>query len=135
MKDALEGGCMCGAVRYRVTGGIDNAGYCHCRMCQRSAGAPVLAWGTVPAASFSWSHGTPLVYASSEKGRRSFCSTCGTQLLFADPNAADEVDVNLVTLDDPSAVRPDHHIWAESRLPWFDTKDHLPRFARSSKEG
>lgn len=39
-----EGGCRCGAIRYRITGEPLSAGFCHCRMCQRAAGAPVVAW-------------------------------------------------------------------------------------------
>ena len=46
MKLPLEGGCLCGAVRYRISAEPHHAGYCHCRMCQRSAGAPVVAWLT-----------------------------------------------------------------------------------------
>ena len=42
-----DGGCLCGAVRYRLEGPPLHADYyCHCRMCQRAAGAPVVAWGT-----------------------------------------------------------------------------------------
>lgn len=49
MTQVHEGGCLCGAVRYRITGEPKSVGYCHCRMCQRAAGAPVVAWATVPA--------------------------------------------------------------------------------------
>ena len=61
MPDHLEGGCFCGALRYRVEGEPDDAGYCHCRMCQRAAGAPVLAWGSWPSARFRWLRGDPAV--------------------------------------------------------------------------
>ena len=133
-SDVHDGGCLCGAVRFRVTGGMSDVGYCHCRMCQRSAGAPVLVWSTVPASAFAWTRGTPRVHASSGKGRRSFCGDCGTQVLFADLGLPDEVDVNVVAFDDPAGVRPGHHIWTDSRLPWFETTDDLPRFARSRRE-
>ena len=45
----LEGGCLCGAVRYRISAAPSHTDYCHCRMCQRSTGAPVVPvgiWGT-----------------------------------------------------------------------------------------
>ena len=46
MNLPLEGGCLCGGVRYRISAEPHHASYCHCRMCQRSAGAPVVAWLT-----------------------------------------------------------------------------------------
>ena len=61
----VEGGCLCGAVRYRVEGPPLHAGYCHCRMCQRAAGAPVVAWGAWPADRFAWLQGKPGRFASS----------------------------------------------------------------------
>lgn len=128
MTGMLEGGCLCGAVRYRIDGpGID-AGYCHCRICQRSAGAPVLAWATVPAQSFIYTRGVPTVYCSSEHGRREFCGQCGTQLVFRHVPPARTVDVTIASLDDPTAIAPAYHIWRGSRIPWFETGDELPRF-------
>lgn len=47
-----DGGCLCGKLRFRVTAAPLDAGYCHCRMCQRNSGAPVVAWVTFPAASW-----------------------------------------------------------------------------------
>ncbi|MFO1038059.1 MAG: GFA family protein [Geminicoccaceae bacterium] len=122
----LEGGCLCGAVRYRVEGTPLDAGYCHCRVCQRSAGAPVLAWFTVTSQAFGWSSPPPATFRSSAHGSREFCSKCGTQLLFKE-DGVDLVDVNLATLDDPTLVRPDYHIWTQSRIPWFEIADDLPR--------
>lgn len=123
----MDGGCLCGAVRYRV-GRTRDAGYCHCRLCQRSSGAPVVAWMTVPADQFGYVAGAPQAYRSSARGIREFCATCGTPLLFRRPGSS-TVDVNVATLDDPAAVRPAYHIWVESRVPWFEIGDHLPRYA------
>ena len=74
---------MCGRLRYAARDPID-AGYCHCRMCQRSSGAPVLAWVSFPVAAFAWEAGAPSVYQSSDRGQREFCPSCGTQLVFRD---------------------------------------------------
>ena len=49
-----EGGCFCGAVRYRVEGEPIQSDYCHCRMCQRAGGAPVVAWGTWSVSQVTW---------------------------------------------------------------------------------
>jgi hypothetical protein len=127
MKLPLEGGCLCGAVRYRITAAPHDAGYCHCRMCQRSAGAPVVPWLVMASDGFAWTRGEPAVYRSSAAMERLFCPTCGSQVAARAPAAPHLVEVTLATLDDPEAVRPDHHIWTASRIGWFDTRDDLPR--------
>jgi hypothetical protein len=127
MNLPLEGGCLCGAVRYRLSAEPTHAGYCHCRMCQRSAGAPVVAWLSMAREGFAWTGGTPAVYRSSQKAERLFCPACGTQLVFREPAEPHFLDVTLASLDDPGAVRPGRHIWTSSRIAWFDTRDDLPR--------
>ena len=123
----VEGGCLCGAVRYRVEGPPLHAGYCHCRMCQRAAGAPVVAWGAWPADRFAWLQGKPGRFASSAKGERSFCPSCGTSLTSVDPGDRRLVEVTLASLDDPAAFPPEEHIWTASRIRWLELGDKLPR--------
>jgi hypothetical protein len=125
---AREGGCLCGAVRYRISAEPRDAGYCHCRMCQRSTGAPVVSWLTVASQGFAWTLGAPAVYRSSPKAERLFCAVCGTQLVFREPAVPDYLDVTVASLDDPAPIRPDHHIWTASRISWFDISDDLPRY-------
>jgi hypothetical protein len=128
MKLPLDGGCFCGAVRYRIRAEPDHAGYCHCRMCQRANGAPVVAWLTVASAAFVWTKGEPAAFRSSAKAERLFCRACGTQLVFREFARPEQLDVTLASLDAPEAVRPGHHIWTSSRITWFDVADDLPRY-------
>jgi hypothetical protein len=107
-----------------------SSGYCHCRMCQRNSGAPVVAWATFSAAGFSWIAGEPGVYASSVNAKREFCAGCGSYLVFRSDNYPTEVSVNIASLDEPSAFPPRMHIFAESRIPWFHTYDALPSYPR-----
>jgi hypothetical protein len=125
MKTSLEGGCLCGAVRYRIRGAPRSADYCHCRMCRRVAGAPVVVRVTVANDFFNWMTGVPAVYRSSPDAERFFCRECGTQLALRDE--PDFLDVTLASLDDPEAVHPSYHIWTTSRIGWFDIADDLPR--------
>ena len=131
MKLPLEGGCLCGAVRYRIDAEPRSADYCHCRMCRRAAGAPVVARLTVTEDAFAWIKGEPALYRSSPNAERLFCPACGTQLVLRDE--PDYLDVTLASLDDPTAVRPSYHIWTASRIGWFDTSDDLPRYAENRR--
>lgn len=134
MGETVTGGCLCGAVRYQVRLPVLNAGYCHCRMCQRAAGAPAVAWLTVPRTAFAFTRGDPAVFRSSPRGLRRFCGACGTPLTFEFPEdmppdtpGLHDIDVTVASLDTPEAVPPDHHSWTSSRIGWFDTVDRLPR--------
>jgi hypothetical protein len=121
-----EGGCLCGQVRFRVTADALNSGYCHCRMCQRTSGAPVVAWVIFPASGFSWIAGDPHTYVSSARARRQFCARCGSYMAFRSDDFPGEVSVNTASLDDPGAFPPRMHIFTESRIAWFHTHDALP---------
>jgi len=123
---SYEGGCLCGMLRFRVTAAPLDSGYCHCRMCQQNSGAPVVAWTTFPAASFSWIAGEPGSYASSAFAKRQFCSNCGSYLVFTSTKSPAEVSVNTASFDDPGAFPPRKHIFVESRITWFNTADDLP---------
>lgn len=133
-NNKLCGGCLCGALRYELDGSPLDAGYCHCRLCQRSAGAPVLVWGTWKAEAFNWVRGRAQAFASSAKARRYFCRLCGTQLVFRVAKDSKTVDVTLASLDLPEAVRPEYHIWRQSKISWFDTADDLPRHAAAGPD-
>ena len=124
----LTGGCLCGAVRYAFEGTPGEAGWCHCRMCQRSSGAPAQTYVVLPQAGFRYVAGAPALYRSSEKGERRFCAVCGSQIEFRQAGGG-EVSLNSGTLDHPSLVPPDRHIWTSSEVPWFADAAGLTRFA------
>jgi hypothetical protein len=125
-----EGGCLCGAIRYRVTGAIDESGYCHCRSCQKQSGAPVVAWFALAPSGFKYLQGKPGAYRASGHASREFCTSCGTYLVFREDDASMTLSVNTATLDDPALSPPAFHIYCESRISWFETADDLPRHAR-----
>lgn len=122
-----DGGCLCGKIRYRLDGPPLDAGFCHCTICRRAAGAPVVAWGTWRVEALSWLRGEPRRHDSSAKGRRWFCADCGSQLAFAHADGPALIDVTLASLDDPDAVKPEYHVWVETRIGWMETADRLPR--------
>jgi hypothetical protein len=128
MDDARTGGCLCGAIRYRIVVAPLEALYCHCRMCQRAHGAPVVAWLTVPSAGFEVTGGQAASYRSSARAFRQFCTVCGTPLTWRAISNPDLVDVSVATLDQPEAVAPRLHLWTQHQLAWFELADSLPRY-------
>jgi hypothetical protein len=132
MAERLEGGCACGAVRYELESAPFDCGWCHCRTCRLTSGAPAMVFASVPAGDLVWTRGADKVksFASSSFGHRSFCGACGTPFLMEVDHQPETVDFSVATLDRPESVEPGFHIFWGSRVRWFEPKDELPRHAK-----
>lgn len=130
----LEGGCLCGDLRYRADGKPFDAEYCHCRMCQKVAGAPAGVWMDFMVGQVCWTTGEPKEYSSSENVRRGFCDRCGSTLSFRDTRYPDYYTLTVASLDDPEAVQPNYHIFTDSQPRWNRLEDGLPRYAQERSE-
>jgi hypothetical protein len=128
-----EGGCLCGAIRYRVTSAPRSLVLCHCRSCRKASGAPSLAWAIFQAADFAFTSGKPATYASSPGVERGFCAQCGTTLTYADAERPDVADVTTATLDNPDALAPTKEIWLEEKIAWEAVDHARARYPRSSR--
>lgn len=124
--DVLEGGCQCGAVRYRLAGEPVMAAVCHCSMCRRASAAPLLAWAMFRDEQVAF-EGTVSSYASSPGAQRGFCAHCGTPISFRADYLPGMVDITIGSLDRPEAIPPSFHYWDAERLPWVHLADGLPR--------
>lgn len=126
----LEGGCHCGAVRYRMTEEVVYSAFCHCEDCRRCAGAPVVGWAAVKRDQIEI-QGETTDYQSSENGTRSFCGRCGTGLFYVNEVVLPGlIDVQIATLDEPERLPPQIHVQVADRIGWMETADQLPRFER-----
>ena len=123
----LEGGCQCGAVRYRVTGAPLMAALCHCSMCRRANAAPAVAWALFDQAQVKFLANTPTPYESSPGAQRGFCGRCGTPISFTADYIPGLIDLTIGSLDEPARVPPEFHYWEAQRLPWLQLGDQLPR--------
>ncbi|HEY0313101.1 MAG TPA: GFA family protein [Allosphingosinicella sp.] len=132
MSEPLTGGCTCGAVRYALKSAPFDAGWCHCRTCQRTSGAPAMVFASVPEGDLVWTQGADGVrwFASSSFGHRAFCGVCGTPFLMKVDHQAETVDFSVATLDAANAVAPGFHIFWGSRVAWFDPGDDLPKYEK-----
>jgi len=128
----MEGGCLCGEVRYRLASAPFDAGWCHCRTCQLNSGSPAMAFASVAKADFVIERGADelATVASSDFGHRCFCRACGTPLYMEVDDEPATLDFSIVTLDAPDAVAPEFHIFYTSRVGWAHAGDDLPRYDR-----
>ena len=131
-KSNPEGGCACGAVRYRLVGAPMFVHCCHCRDCQRQTGSAfvinalietdrvVVLAGELRAVSMLTDSGRP---------HRIFrCPTCQTAMWSEYGGIETLRFVRVGTLDDPAAIPPNVHIYIRSKLPWVTLPEGAPSF-------
>ena len=125
----ITGGCLCGKVRYQATTKPLGSMLCHCRMCQRFSGAPILGGTTFPAEALSFTQGEPKYFVSSKIAQRGFCGDCGTALIYQGTLGVWTKWSMIFTasLDEPEKYPPTYHLGIESTMPWLDIHDDLPR--------
>ena len=127
------GGCLCGGVRYRVTGPLRPVVACHCQMCRRTSGHHVAATSCAASDFVLESGGTLSWYRSSPEARRGFCGSCGGNL-FHQRDGAARIAISAGSLDQPTGLRLAGHIHTAGRGDYFDLDPALPAFAGEGPE-
>ena len=123
------GGCLCGAVRYRIRGGLRGVIACHCSQCRRTSGHHV-AMTSAPAAQVELTSSERLLwYRSSEGAERGFCGACGGNLFWRQIGG-NEISITAGTLDTPTGLKIEQHIFVEDKSDYYRIDDGLPQKAR-----
>jgi hypothetical protein len=132
MTDGLQGGCACGAVRYHMSPDPMFVHCCHCRDCQRQTGSAFVLNALIEADRVELLSGEPtphLMPTDSGRPHTVFrCPTCGTAVWSEYGGVKVLRFMRVGTLDDPSALPPDVHIYTRSKLPWVTLADGKPTF-------
>ena len=129
-----NGGCLCGAVRYRVEGEPAMVAVCHCRTCQRNTGSAFSTNLAMPREAVTIS-GDALASFETRAGpagtpfQRSFCSRCGSPVCAQGEAYPGIVFIKAGTLDEPGAVQPTVQLWCSEQRPWVHLDPQLPRHA------
>jgi len=127
----VQGGCLCGGVRYALTEPFRRANFCHCSRCRKHTGAAASAQGRVPREGFTLLSGAELVETFRPEGgmAKAFCRVCGSSLFGGTWPDGPEVSIRLGTLDDDPGIRPQYHSFAADVPPWDRLPDDgLPRY-------
>ena len=140
-----KGSCLCGDVKFSllptsIPGIFKTVAHCHCSMCRKHTGAAFSTYGEVPAEAVVFEgekEFPPCVvrYTAPENSTiRTFCSSCGSNVMFESPyNHIDgTVELAIALIDEfaegISCTKSDCHIFVKYKAPWFDITDSLPQF-------
>lgn len=125
-EERHTGSCLCGAVSYEVEGPLREVIGCHCTQCRKQTGhygattnVPRDALTVRGADKVTW-------FRSSEKGRRGFCSVCGS-VLFWDPIERDWTSVALGAIDGATGTHLEMHIHVADKGDYYEIADGLPQ--------
>jgi hypothetical protein len=137
---AIRGSCLCGGVKFEITGPLSSPLNCHCSQCRKQHGAPFRSRVRVQAEDFRWLQGEHLIKYYEGRGGilRGFCRECGSPIVnrptskwkhaAKSPGALSQYGVALAILDDDPPVRPACHVFVGSKAPWFEITDDLPQY-------
>ena len=129
MSDEVQGGCLCGAVRFAIMLPTKWCAHCHCSMCRRAHGAAYVTFCGVAASHFRVLSGGESIarFQSSPDAVRSFCRRCGSTMLFEGSRWPDEVHVALACMDGPIDREPAAHCYWDDRVEWVSVTDDLKK--------
>jgi len=138
--EPLSGHCSCGAVKYRLTSKPMFVHCCHCLDCQRQTGSAFVLNALIEADRVEVLSGETQGYPQpTDSGRPHVihrCAACGTALWSNYGGLTKLRFVRVGTLDEPSSLKPDVHIYTRSKQPWVTLPEGVPAFEAyySSKE-
>jgi len=132
MTEHLDGGCACGSVRYRMLSAPMFVHCCHCRDCQRQTGSAFVLNALIETARVELRGTEPVRFEQPTDSGRPHgiyrCAGCGTAVWSEYGGLAALRFVRVGTLDDPTALAPDVHIYTRSKQPWITLPAGVPAF-------
>ncbi|CAB3746643.1 GFA family protein [Paraburkholderia solisilvae] len=112
-----DGGCACGALRFRAKGEPKRVGICHCMTCRRIHGSAFGSYAIYERDDIEWS-GDTRAWKSSPLGRRHFCPACGS-VAYMEYGDGSELDIPLGSFDRTGIFEPTYELWCCHREPWL----------------
>ncbi|WP_428033634.1 GFA family protein [Amphritea sp.] len=127
----IRGSCLCGKVKYEISGQPGAIVHCHCQTCRKAHGSAFSSVAAVQDSNFHLQGGALLKSFESSPGKhRFFCSECGTQV-YAKRDNTPHIILRLGSLDDDPQVAEEKHIWVSQKAPWYAIHNALPEHDES----
>lgn len=133
MPEILSGGCLCGGVRYRITGPCRDVINCHCENCRRIHGH-IAAYTSVLQSDLLLDSQQTLQWYHDESPNtfRGFCYRCGASLFWDARDGRNKISVAAGSLDDSGELKTIGHVYVSEAGKYYEINDELPRFETSN---
>jgi len=126
-ENVVAGSCLCGQVRYELSGKLRPVIYCHCQQCRKTSGHFVAATAIkhenlaiTSEAGLAW-------YRSSDTAERGFCRNCGSSLFWR-PDHGEYMSVMAGALESPTGTSASEHIYTDDAGDYYAIDDELPKY-------
>jgi hypothetical protein len=126
----FSGRCLCGGIRFSVSGELQPIQLCHCADCRRAQGAPFASNTPVTTDRFALQSGAELIrhFESSPGKERAFCSRCGSPLYSRKTSRPGVLRIRAGLFEQPLPVQPAFHQFVSDKANWWTIADDLPQF-------
>jgi len=119
--------CLCKSISFEIDA-IFYGRYCHCESCRKFSGTTPAAWAATERGKFKLvSSLETLAKYKTEKGNRCFCSSCGSPTWYESDEFPEILGIPYGILDSGEIPGPELHVWTQSRAPWCDLDNELPK--------
>ncbi len=133
MSDVISGSCLCGKVKFELSGPFSSFYVCHCSRCRKATGSAHASNIFTKPENLCWTDGEDLVRGfkldSAKFFGRNFCAECGSPV----PRVSAERKLVVIpagALDEDPGIRPENIIFWDNRAHWYDAMSSTPRFAK-----
>ena len=125
-----KGSCLCGDIRFEITGEIKNIVYCHCSKCRKAQGSAFATNGNLEEKNFKIisGKGNLTEYESDQGQYKYFCKKCGSPIISKNNSHPGTVRVRLGTIETEIKEKPEAHIFVSSKANWEEINDDLPQY-------
>ncbi len=131
MSDFVNGGCLCGRVKFQVTGPFIAFHVCHCTQCQRSTGSAHASNIFSDRKNIKWLQGEDLVRRfdpdEADMISKAFCTHCGSLVPYISAKSG-KLIIPAGGLSEDPGIRPQDNIFWKDRAAWYDAVSQAPRF-------
>lgn len=124
------GHCLCGGLRFEISGELEPIQVCHCGQCRQAQGGPFATNIPVAHQAFSWTSDTALLkhYESSPGKTRAFCGHCGSPMFSFRDSLPGVLRIRAGLIQQPLPVRPAFHAYVASKANWWTIQDDAPQY-------